>query len=163
MVCVIARVRAISHALRQRVGTSSGFGRALVQAALARGDCVVATARTLSSIADLPETEKLQRMQLDVTEGFASLKGKLNTAAGFWGRIDVLVNNAGSGWPTIVEEGGTELLRRQFEVNVFGLLDVTNAVLPHMRARRSGTVVHIGSRTSWQPEIPVSHIEVRCH
>ncbi|RDX43110.1 NAD-P-binding protein [Lentinus brumalis] len=130
-------------------GTSSGLGRALVYAALKRGDCVIATARSLETIEDFPKTDKIRLMQLDVTEGFARIQAKLNRAISFFGRVDVVVNNAGAGVPSILEEGGSDLLRKQFDVNLFGLVDVTNAALPHMRLRRSGTVVLIGSRSSW--------------
>ncbi|TFK93350.1 NAD-P-binding protein [Polyporus arcularius HHB13444] len=135
-------------------GTSSGLGRALVYAALKRGDCVIATARSLEKIEDFPKTDKIRLMQLDVTEGFASIQAKLHKAIGFFGRVDVVVNNAGTGVPSILEEGGSDLLRKQFDVNLFGLADVTNATLPHMRLRRSGTVVLIGSRSSWA-QLPV--------
>jgi short-subunit dehydrogenase len=57
----------------------------------------------------------------------------------------------------------SEQLRRQFDVNIFGTMDVTTAVLPHMRARRSGTVVIIGSRSSWRPEVPVCITSLECN
>ncbi|KAI0631280.1 NAD-P-binding protein [Trametes polyzona] len=135
-------------------GTSSGFGRHLVHIALSRGDCVIATARTLAKIQDFPSSDKLRTMQLDVTEGFASIKAKIDEAVAYFGRIDVLVNNAGLGYKAILEEGGSDLLRKQFDTNFFGMVDVTNATLPHMRTRKSGTVVLIGSRASWAPEVP---------
>ncbi|KAI0355905.1 NAD-P-binding protein [Trametes cingulata] len=134
-------------------GTSTGFGRQLVHAALNRGDSVIATARSLDKMQDLEPTDKLRIMQLDVTEGFPSIKAKVDEAAEYFGRIDVVVNNAGFGYKAILEEGGSEAFRKQFDTNVFGLLDVTTAVLPHMRARKSGTVVLIGSRSSWAPEL----------
>ncbi|KAI0327590.1 NAD-P-binding protein [Cubamyces sp. BRFM 1775] len=135
-------------------GTSSGFGRELVKSAVARGDLVVATARSLEKIQDFEGLSNVRTLQLDVTEGLSSIKAKVNQAIGYFGRIDVLVNNAGQGFKTILEEGGSDVLRKQFDVNFFGLMDVTNAVLPHMRSVRSGTVVHIGSRSNWCPEIP---------
>ncbi|KAJ8473653.1 hypothetical protein ONZ51_g7728 [Trametes cubensis] len=135
-------------------GTSSGFGRELVKSAVARGDLVIATARSLGKIQDFEHIETVRTLQLDVTEGLSSIKAKVDQAAGYFGRIDVLVNNAGQGFKTILEEGGSDVLREQFDVNFFGLIDVTNAVLPHMRSRRSGTIVHIGSRSNWSPEIP---------
>ncbi|KAL1948959.1 hypothetical protein VTO73DRAFT_10765 [Trametes versicolor] len=137
-------------------GTSSGFGHHLVLIALSRGDCVIATARSLDKIQDFPPSDKLRTMPLDVTEGFASIKAKIDEAVTFFGRIDVLVNNAGYGHKAILEEGGSDVLRQQFDTNFFGLVDVTNAVLPHMRDRFSGTIVLIGSRASWVPEIPGS-------
>lgn len=78
-------------------GTSTGFGRRLVSSVLARGDRVIATARSLDTLQNTFTTnrENLHLVQLDVTEGEDSLKAKVNNAAAKWGRIDVLVNNAG--------------------------------------------------------------------
>jgi len=140
-------------------GTSSGFGRRLVTSALTRGDRVVATARSKDSLETLSSScpdnlkENLLTVELDVTEGEQSIKDKVDKAAQRWGRIDVLVNNAGRGYPSLTEEGGSSLMRRQFEVNVFGLLNVTTATLPYIRASK-GTVVIVGSRSAWRPELP---------
>ncbi|KAJ2933892.1 hypothetical protein H1R20_g3203, partial [Candolleomyces eurysporus] len=142
-------------------GTSSGFGRRLVTSALSRGDRVIATARSLEklnqelSACGLSESEmqNLRTLQVDITAGEAVLKEKANQAAAFWGRIDVLVNNAGFGQPALVEEGGSKICRRQYEVNVFGLLDMTTATLPHIRASQ-GYLVNIGSRSAWHTELP---------
>ncbi|CDO70995.1 hypothetical protein BN946_scf184830.g27 [Trametes cinnabarina] len=135
-------------------GTSSGFGRELVHAAAKRGDRVIATARSVDRISEFPYGDQVRTLQLDVTSGFANIKAKVDEAATYFGRIDVLVNNAGITVKSLLEEGGSDVFRKQFDVNFFGLIDTTNAVLPHMRARRSGTVVHIGSRTSWATEVP---------
>ncbi|KIY45138.1 NAD(P)-binding protein [Fistulina hepatica ATCC 64428] len=141
-------------------GTSSGFGARLVLVALERGDKVVATARTMQSM--IPLKEKMERegkaanlrlLEVDVTAGIDVLKQKVDEAARFWGRIDVLVNNAGGGFPGLLEEAGSSLVRKQFEVNVFGTIDMTMSVLPYMRVQHSGTVVVIGSRSAWRPEI----------
>ncbi|KAF9002465.1 hypothetical protein BDQ17DRAFT_1425790 [Cyathus striatus] len=140
-------------------GTTSGFGRRLVTSALARGDKVVATSRSLSKLEDLANSYEpyvranLRIVQLDVTEGCESIKMKVDHAAAIWGRLDVVVNNAGVGLPGLIEEGGSPYLRRQFDTNVFGLLDVTTAALPHLRAQKAGTVVIVGSRSSWRTEI----------
>ncbi|KAG5221610.1 oxidoreductase YusZ [Salix suchowensis] len=98
-------------------GCSAGFGRRLVYSALARGDKVIATARSLSKIEDLSENpfvedkaDNLRLLALDVTAGFAVIKEILDKANKIWGRIDVLVNNAGYGVPATIEEGG-ELAR----------------------------------------------------
>ncbi|RDB25896.1 putative oxidoreductase YusZ [Hypsizygus marmoreus] len=141
-------------------GTSSGFGRRLVTSSLARGDRVIATARSLERLQDLVNSvdpgvrENLRTLQLDVTEGEAVLKAKVDKAAKIWGQIDVLVNNAGIGYPGILEEGGSALLRKQYETNVFGLMDMTAATLPHLRASKNAVLVVIGSRSGWKTELP---------
>ncbi|KAJ7445848.1 hypothetical protein FB451DRAFT_1292337 [Mycena latifolia] len=134
-------------------GASGGFGKCLVKSVLARGDRVIATARSVDKMRDLPRTDRIRLLQLDVTAGAPALKGIIAAAIAFWGRIDVLVNNAGYGAKGLVEEAGSAEMRLQYETNVFGTLDVTTAVLPYMRAERSGTIVMIGSRTSWRPEL----------
>ncbi|KAF8628593.1 hypothetical protein AX15_003816 [Amanita polypyramis BW_CC] len=140
-------------------GTTSGFGRRLVSSVLARGDKVIATARSIEKLDKLFESydeslrKDLRTMPLDVTEGKKSIEEKMRRAAGFWGRIDVLVNNAGNGYPGLLEEGGTDLLRHQFEPNVFGLMDVTLACLPYLKERKDSTLVIIGSRSAWKAEL----------
>jgi len=141
-------------------GTSSGFGRRLVKSALGRGDRVIATARSLEKLQDLVAScdpkvrDNLRILQLDIAEGEAALKVKADEAAAMWGQIDVLVNNAGIAFPGLLEEGGSALLRKQFDTNVFGVLDMTVAVLPHLRASKDATMVVVGSRSAWRPEIP---------
>lgn len=134
-------------------GTSSGFGRRLTGLALARGDRVIATARTLRNIENFPKHPNLHLMQLDVSTSTKEIKARIDHAARVWNGIDVLVNNAGYGLPALLEEGGASLMLRQFQTNFFGVVNVCNAVLPHMRKKRSGTVVVIGSRSAWKPEI----------
>ncbi|KAH9476306.1 putative oxidoreductase YusZ [Psilocybe cubensis] len=140
-------------------GASSGFGKRLVTSILARGDLVIATARSLDKLEsviselDSQYMERLRTLQLDVTDGEEKIKTKIDQAITFWKRIDVLVNNAGFGVPGMVEEGGTKILRRQFETNVFGTLDVTTATLPYLR-ESNGCVVVIGSRSAWKAELP---------
>ncbi|KAH8113851.1 NAD-binding protein [Phellopilus nigrolimitatus] len=136
-------------------GTSSGLGRSLVQAVLARGDRVIATARKLDSIRDLVSNPNVHLVQLDVTEPFAVLRETAARAVERWGRVDVVVNNAGAGMLGISEEVGVEGYQRQFATNFFGALNVTHAFLPHMRARRAGTITFIGSRSSWRSNVPM--------
>jgi len=133
-------------------GCSSGFGRRLAIAALARGERVIATARKVEDI-QIPSSPNLSTLQLDITAGLDALKAKLNEAVKIWGQIDVLVNNAGVGCPGLLEEGGSSLLEKQFKTNVFGLLNVTSATLPHLRASKSATVVIIGSRSAYRTEL----------
>ncbi|KAF9235492.1 hypothetical protein BU15DRAFT_77980 [Melanogaster broomeanus] len=144
-------------------GTSSGFGRRLVSIVLARGNRVIATARTLAKInhSDFLDSSNLELKsnaycaELDVSVGTAKVKTQVDAAVrqSGWGTVDVLVNNAGSGLPGLLEEGGVEKMKQQYQTNVFGTLDVTNAVLPYMRQQRSGTVVMVGSRSAWRTEV----------
>ncbi|KAF9043869.1 NAD(P)-binding protein [Hymenopellis radicata] len=122
-------------------GTSSGIGRELVLAALERGDHVIATARS-ASLSNLDDLKALgaKVLELDVTAPLDSLHATAQAAADLYGRIDVLVNNAGD----------LETFN-QFNTNVFGAMNVARAVLPFMREKRSGTVVWIGSRFGWHP------------
>ncbi|KAK7052230.1 NAD(P)-binding protein [Favolaschia claudopus] len=141
-------------------GTSSGFGLCLVKSVLARGDLVIATARDVTKIKHLQEdaenSQNIRLLELDIVSGEAVIRPIIAKAAEFWGRIDVLVNNAGYGAKGLLEETGSSQLRLQYDTNVFGTLDVTNAVLPYMRIRKSGTIVMIGSRTSWRSENPAT-------
>ncbi|KAF5339761.1 hypothetical protein D9611_009070 [Ephemerocybe angulata] len=89
---------------------------------------------------------------LDVTEGEECLKAKVDEAAAIWGRIDVLVNNAGQGLVGLSEEGGSSLYRRTFNVNVFGLIDMTTVTLPYIRESQ-GCIVNVGSRSAWKTEL----------
>ena len=88
-------------------GSSSGFGKRLVSSVLARGDLVIATARDLEKLKSLhagEEHENLRLVQLDITAGFETIKRIIDDAIKIWGRIDVLVNNAGNGYLSFVEE-----------------------------------------------------------
>jgi NAD(P)-dependent dehydrogenase (short-subunit alcohol dehydrogenase family) len=128
-------------------GCSSGFGREIAAAALAAGDRVAATARNIADIADLvgpTGPEWAVALPLDVTEP-ASVTAAVASTLDRFGSIDVLVNNAGISYFGGVEESDDDDIRRLFEVNFFGLMRVTNAVLPSMRAQRSGTIVNMAS------------------
>jgi len=126
-------------------GCSTGFGRALARQTLALGYPTVLTARNTAQIEDLaaghPDALVLK---LDVTDP-QQIKEAVAAAQARFGAIDVLVNNAGIGYFGSFEESGMEEVRAMFEVNVWGLAETTRAVLPMMRARRSGTVVNISS------------------
>ncbi|KAK7031059.1 hypothetical protein VNI00_013658 [Paramarasmius palmivorus] len=141
-------------------GTTSGFGRRLVASLLRRGELVIATARSEERLnellTDYDNHPNLRIVQLDVTWEARTIKTKIDEALLFWGRIDVVVNNAGVGFKSLIEEADSEEFKKQFQTNFFGAIDVTNAVLPDMRTRRSGVVVNIGSRSSWKSEIPAT-------
>jgi NAD(P)-dependent dehydrogenase (short-subunit alcohol dehydrogenase family) len=121
-------------------GASRGFGALIMEAALAT-DVVVATARDPSSIADHP---RLLKLPLDVTNE-AQARDATATAIEKFGAIDVLVNNAGYGLLGAVEEANAIEVERVFATNVFGLLNVTRAVLPYLRSRRSGHIINMSS------------------
>ncbi|KAI0693918.1 short-chain oxidoreductase [Cytidiella melzeri] len=134
-------------------GASAGFGTHLTKIILARGDRVIATARSQDKIIHL-ESAICKTLQIDVTDSEQAIHEKAKEAIGFWGRVDVVVNNAGVGAPGIAEEAGATGFMKQFQTNFFGAINVTNAFLPYMRAARSGTVVFIGSRHAWMTRNP---------
>ena len=127
-------------------GCSTGFGRELAQILLERGNRVVATARDERQVEDLAAGREGQALalRLDVTSG-AEITEAVKRAEAAFGQIDVLVNNAGYGYLSAVEEGEDAEVRAIFETNFFGLARLTQAVLPGMRRRRSGTIVNISS------------------
>ena len=126
-------------------GASRGIGARIAEAALAHGDAVVATARDAASVQQrFGHHDALLALPLDVTDEAQAARA-VEAALARFGRIDVLVNNAGYGLLGAVEEASADEVRRLYETNVFGLLNVTRAVLPAMRARRRGHVINISS------------------
>jgi len=126
-------------------GASSGLGLEIARNALQRGDLVVATARDPDAItAALGAQDDLLASTLDVNDE-AQAVFAAQAAVDRFGRIDVLVNNAGYGLLAAVEEATSEEVERQFQTNVFGLLKVTRAVLPHLRRARKGHVINISA------------------
>jgi NAD(P)-dependent dehydrogenase (short-subunit alcohol dehydrogenase family) len=124
-------------------GASSGFGRAVADAAMERGDAVVAAARGTEALADL-EGERAHVVSLDVTDAVQRDAAIAATIERF-GRIDVLVNNAGRTQVGAVEETTDEELRALFELHFFAPAALTRAVLPHMRRQGSGAIVQMSS------------------
>ncbi len=127
-------------------GCSAGFGREIALAALAAGDRVLATARRPEALSELRERggDRVRTAALDVTDA-GQVDAAVKTALAEFGRIDVVVNNAGNGSVGAVEELTLEELRALMDVMFFGAVAVTKAVLPHLRAQGSGTVVQISS------------------
>ncbi|GAA3906645.1 oxidoreductase [Streptomyces gulbargensis] len=127
-------------------GANSGFGRAFTEAAVAAGDVVVAAARRTESLDDLvaAHPDQVDPVALDVTD-HAAIDRVVEELVERHGRIDVLVNNAGRTHVGSVEETTDEELRSLFDVHVFGPAALVRAVLPHMRARRSGAIVQLSS------------------
>ena len=131
-------------------GTSRGFGALIAQQALAAGDAVIATARKPEDVvARLGDHPNLLAVRLDVTREDEAHQAVAEGIKRF-GRIDILINNAGFGVLGAVEETSASETERLFATNVFGLLNVTRAVLPHMRRQRSGHVVNISSLGGYQ-------------
>src|SRR5262249_5747636 len=132
-------------------GAGRGLGAAIASAALGAGDRVVATARDPQSIEEGlgGPSERLSAVRLDVTQDVQAAEA-VAAACRRVGRIDVLVNNAGYGLLGALEECSAEEVERQFRTNVFGLLAVTRAVLPTMRAQRSGHVINLSSMAGYQ-------------
>jgi NAD(P)-dependent dehydrogenase (short-subunit alcohol dehydrogenase family) len=127
-------------------GTSRGFGREWTEAALDRGDRVAATARDISTLDDLVEKygEALLPLELDVTsrtDAFAAVEGAVKV----FGRLDVVVNNAGYGHFGFIEELTEDEIRAQMETNLFGALWVTQAALPFLREQGSGHIIQVSS------------------
>jgi NAD(P)-dependent dehydrogenase (short-subunit alcohol dehydrogenase family) len=125
-------------------GASSGIGRATARLFQERGWKVAVAVRDPAAVADLAALERVRAYRLDVTEG-PSVEAAIAAAVADFGGVDVLVNNAGYAALGPFEAASEEQLRRQFETNVFGLMRVTRAILPHFRARRAGAIVNVSS------------------
>jgi NAD(P)-dependent dehydrogenase (short-subunit alcohol dehydrogenase family) len=127
-------------------GSSRGLGRALAQAALDAGDLVVATARRPEQLADLTERygDRVLPLALDVTDADA-VQAAVDAGAERFGRLDVVVNNAGYANIAPIETGDEADFRTQFETNFWGVYHVSKAVIPVMRAQGGGTVVQVSS------------------
>ncbi|MDN3547449.1 oxidoreductase [Mucilaginibacter aquaedulcis] len=136
-------------------GASKGFGLEIAKAALEAGDKVVATVRTNADQlrSALKNEDNSLVVTLDVTNN-NQVKQGVQDAISKFGRIDVLVNNAGYGLLAATEEASDEEVRKQYDTNVFGLLNVTRAILPHMRSQKSGHIVNISSLFGYTASIP---------
>lgn len=126
-------------------GASRGLGMEIARAALAAGETVIATARSANDVTEaLGSNCRLHALALDITDEGAAV-AVAQEAVELVGRIDVLVNNAGKAQLGWFETISSAKVRRQFEVNVFGTMNVTRAAVPHMRARQSGLIITISS------------------
>lgn len=125
-------------------GCSRGLGRALAQAVLAAGHRLVATARNTQDLAFLTPSDRLRTVALDVTDPAAARAAVAATTSAF-GRLDVVVNNAGYIKANAIEDLPEDEFRRQIDINFFGVYNVTRAVLPVMHAQRDGHIIQISS------------------
>ena len=127
-------------------GSARGLGRSLAEAVLQAGHKLVATARNPSQLSDLAERygEQVQLFELDVTDP-AAANAAVKRAVGTFGRLDVLVNNAGYGNVNAIEDTTIEEFRAQIETNLFGVINVTKAAIPVMREQKSGHIIQFSS------------------
>ncbi|WP_142684919.1 SDR family oxidoreductase [Chitinophaga polysaccharea] len=125
-------------------GTSSGFGAAAANFFVNHGWNVIATMRDISKAGDLQNSKDVLIEKLDVQDN-TTIDSTIATGIEHFGKIDVVVNNAGYGLFGVFESASRDAIQQQFEVNVFGAMDVVRAILPHFRANRSGTIINISS------------------
>ena len=127
-------------------GASTGFGRLLAEEVLKSGGKVIATARKLENVCDLEQKypEKAKAYALDVTD-YAQVASVVAQTNASYGPVDVLVNNAGYGLAGAIEEATEDEFMPMFNTNVFGLIHVTQAFLPHFRKQRSGHILNLSS------------------
>jgi len=125
-------------------GASSGFGRATVKVFAKQGWNVIASMRSPEKETELSGIEGILVTRLDVTDK-GSIQEAIQAGIRKFGAIDVLVNNAGYGAIGVLEAAPEDVIRQQFEVNLFGLIEVTKGVLPYMRARQSGVIINVSS------------------
>jgi NAD(P)-dependent dehydrogenase (short-subunit alcohol dehydrogenase family) len=125
-------------------GCSRGLGRALAEAVIGAGDYLVATARDPGDLAFLPASERLRTVALDVTDP-AAASTAVELARSAFGRLDVVVNNAGYIQANSIEDQSPDEFRRQLEINFFGVYNVTRAALPLLHAQRDGHIIQVSS------------------
>ena len=125
-------------------GTSSGFGEATARLFAARGWNVIATMRNPEASNALQSGDNVLVTRLDV-EDLDTIEAAISEGIARFGRIDALLNNAGYGLFAVFEGASRDAVKRQFDVNVFGVMDVTRAILPHFRSNRKGTIINITS------------------
>lgn len=125
-------------------GASSGIGKATALYFAQNGWNVAATMRSPEKETDLTTLTNVKLFKLDVTDN-ESITNAIETAVNQFGKIDVLVNNAGYGADGVFEAMSDEVIENQFNTNVFGLMRVTRAIIPHMRANKAGTIIQIAS------------------
>jgi len=125
-------------------GSSTGIGKSVAEYFVAKGWNVAATMRTPEKATDFIKSENLRLYELDVTD-VSSIQKAVNLAMQDFGNIDVVVNNAGYGAVGIFEKASQADIQKQFDTNVFGVMNVIREILPHFRERKAGTIVNITS------------------
>ncbi|MGO4839330.1 SDR family oxidoreductase, partial [Rhizobiaceae sp. 2RAB30] len=130
-------------------GSASGIGRSAARSVLERGDRLVATARDLNRLSELPERfpEKVILLQLDVTDEAAAQQA-VDVAVRTFGRLDVLLNNAGFAHVSPFEQTSPDDFRAEIETNFYGVVNLTRAALPIMRLQKSGHIINVSSSSA---------------
>ncbi|KAH7178961.1 uncharacterized protein B0J16DRAFT_357177 [Fusarium flagelliforme] len=138
-------------------GTTSGIGAALVNQIVARGDKVIASGRKADQRLSHLKSNNVAILDLDITAGWNIVKAQIDKAWEIFGHIDVLLNNAGASATRCAEEADDAYVNNLFQVNVFGHMDVTRAILPHFRAQGRGRIGFTSSASHWGPLPFMSH------
>ncbi|KAL2678922.1 hypothetical protein Neosp_009674 [[Neocosmospora] mangrovei] len=137
--------------------TASGLGAAIVQHLTARGDRVIATGRNADERLGHLKSDNVAILELDVTAPQQQINAQIEKAWQVWGHIDVLLNNAGVSAPKSIEEATDDFVRSIFDVNLFGTLHVSQAILPYFRSQQSGILAFTGAGVGWGPLPFLSH------
>ncbi|KAJ6788518.1 hypothetical protein PWT90_01632 [Aphanocladium album] len=130
-------------------GATSGLGYGLVEHVLAQGDQVIASGRSVAVKLEKLKCDRLALLELDITSGWDQVKEKIDKAWEIFGGIDILVNNAGMSAMKSAEEADDAYVQNMFQVNFFGHVHVTKAILPHLRSRGGGCIAFTSSSTVW--------------
>ncbi|KAI1055373.1 hypothetical protein LB506_011340 [Fusarium annulatum] len=138
-------------------GTTSGIGAALVNEIVARGDKVIASGRKANQKLGHLKSDNLAILELDITAPWTMVQATMNEAWAIFGHIDILLNNAGASALKCAEEAEDAYVQNLFQVNLFGHMNVTRAILPHFRAQGHGRIGFTSSASSWGPLPFMSH------
>ncbi|KAF9768993.1 hypothetical protein IL306_013658 [Fusarium sp. DS 682] len=138
-------------------GTTSGIGAALVNEIVARGDKVIASGRKANQRLSHLESDNVAILELDITAPWNEIQANINEAWEIFGHIDLLLNNAGASALKCAEEADDAYVNNLFQVNTFGHMNVTRAILPHFRAQSHGIIGFTSSASSWGPLPFMSH------
>ncbi|RSM10816.1 hypothetical protein CEP52_003381 [Fusarium oligoseptatum] len=132
-------------------GATSGIGASLIEQVVARGDKVIASGRNVEKRLGHLKSDNIALLELDITATLVELRKKIETAWKIFGKIDVLMNNAGMSTMSSAEEADDAITNTVFEVNFFGHIRVTQAILPLFRAQGSGCIAFTSSGSAWTP------------
>ncbi|KXJ87915.1 hypothetical protein Micbo1qcDRAFT_123975 [Microdochium bolleyi] len=138
-------------------GATSGIGAALVQEIVSRGDKVIASGRKVEERLGSIKSDDIALLELDITASVEDITAKLKDATSIFGHIDIVMNNAGMSAMKSAEEASEDFINTMFQVNLFGHMRITQAILPFFRAQGHGTLAFTSSSTLWAPLPFMSH------